>query len=693
MLFVGVFIGPINKFSLIFTPHFGKFIWLISGVSLILLIHFIKNNETKIIKHQIPISMIGFISYASLTYLWSINTYEAELHLLFYVTYFLIFVTYLTFFTKDKILFFEKSMILLTFIVSLLAIVQTFFPFLFLNFYNSINPPSLSFGNKNMLGHLIIMLLPITLVKVIYDKKTNFYYLIVLFLALLTIFLINAMQLLIALAFMIVLLLAYHYRKRKTTSFPKTLNFKFLFSLFFVFLIISSYIFFIINTSKIDTKNTEDVGLMENFISIQQEKISSYVASFNELNIFDNEIFNRNQRLPMWVNSMKLIKDNLFFGVGVGQWAGHYVKYYDSVLPDHLVYSHRIRSQNPHNEFIRVFSNLGLFGFAILLILILQSIREIWKAINSSEHGNTALGLSLGLVGFFVISNFSIPVETFFAPALAMIYLAIILIINNVQENQIIISTRFRLIFKSFFTIFLCFIVYSGFQVALAKFIDDSILSLPPGDPNFQKNITSIALKAHEVKSNNPYYLFVAAISSMHSGDNDSAKKYLNQAIARNPHNVTYIMNLLSLAKDSKNYNDVIEVAKKILAIDPKEIRALVPLTIAYYNINDLDNANKTYKKLKESFEHFKGRDGFDLKYQEIVNFALSVGDYSYAAYVQNEYIVRNSSPTANSYAVYGIALYNISGKRNQAKNAFIKALEIDPEVFIPPEIAKALAL
>jgi len=151
------------------------------------------------------------------------------------------------------------------------------------------------------------------------------------------------------------------------------------------------------------------------------------------------------------------------------------------------------------------------------------------------------------------------------------------------------------------------------------------------------------------------------------------------------------LVNILTLTKKTKDYKKIIDITKRILEIDPREIRALVPQTIAYFNINEIEKANQSYKKLKDSYESFKGREGFDLKHQEIVNFALSVGDYRYAAYVQSDYIKNN--PSANAYAVHGIALYNIKGKRNEAQDVFLKALKIDPEVYIPEEIMNDLKL
>ena len=692
LFFVSVFIGPINKFSLVFTNYLFKFFWLLTGVSLALIYHFIATKkEIRITKHKLPFFILIFILYASLSYLWSENTYEAERYILFYISYFLIFITYLIFFSRDHIILFEKTIVFLTCIVSVLAIIQTFLPQSSINVYNAVSTPSLSFGNKNMFGHALIMLIPVVLTSVIYNQKRNFYYLLTIFLSLFTIFLINAMQLYVALFAMMIFMIIYDFRTKDKILISAISNLKFLYGFLAFLLFVSIYVYSVMNISTYKIAESNETNFVDKFFFVQQEKIIGLKNGFKEFNILNSDVFSRNQRIPTWVNSLALIKDNFIFGLGAGQWGENYIKYYDSIIPDHLGFNHQLRARNPHNEFIRIFSNLGLIGFVLVLLIVFQSLKEIAKAINSPKFGSSALGFTLGLIGFFVISNFSKPAETYFAPALAIIYLALILVINNAQSKQLIFSSKIAIVSKTILAFFLFFVVYSSYKIVLAQTIDDSILSIAPDDQKRQKKINQLALKSHKVKPNNPHYLFIAGLSTSNTNNDDLAIQYFNQALERAPNRTTYLMNILSLTKKTKDYKKIIDITKRILEIDPREIRALVPQTIAYFNINEIEKANQSYKKLKDSYESFKGREGFDLKHQEIVNFALSVGDYRYAAYVQSDYVKNN--PSANAYAVHGIALYNIKGKRNEAQDVFLKALKIDPEVYIPEEIMNDLKL
>lgn len=114
------------------------------------------------------------------------------------------------------------------------------------------------------------------------------------------------------------------------------------------------------------------------------------------------------ERLLVWDKTYELIYDNVFVGVGAGNWKICIPEY---TLPDiYKVQDLNVIFQRPHNEFIGILAQYGIFGFILmsifgtsLLLMLLTSRPSCSKPINQI--------LIAGLLGFFTISFFSFPLE------------------------------------------------------------------------------------------------------------------------------------------------------------------------------------------------------------------------------------------------------------------------------------------
>jgi len=125
------------------------------------------------------------------------------------------------------------------------------------------------------------------------------------------------------------------------------------------------------------------------FSSIPRMNTSSkntIMSTFNSsINILSKEVWK--DRLIQYSSTLEMITDHWLLGVGLGQWRIHYPKYSGfSVNNENFL---RIR-QRPHNDFLWIFSEIGLIGFILLLFFFINHntkgayIRKIWKG-NYSE--------------------------------------------------------------------------------------------------------------------------------------------------------------------------------------------------------------------------------------------------------------------------------------------------------------------
>lgn len=95
--------------------------------------------------------------------------------------------------------------------------------------------------------------------------------------------------------------------------------------------------------------------------STLHQRITGAVKEFGQWQPDKAEQTNVGIRLEFYDNSLKIVRDHPFFGIGVGGFQEAYAKQ----IKDPKM----ARSDNPHNEYLLVATQLGLIGLAALLYL------------------------------------------------------------------------------------------------------------------------------------------------------------------------------------------------------------------------------------------------------------------------------------------------------------------------------------
>lgn len=110
-------------------------------------------------------------------------------------------------------------------------------------------------------------------------------------------------------------------------------------------------------------------------------------------------------RLFVWKISKELLKEKGLYGVGLGNFSTMYgeqqAKYFtfnENIYEKHIADC----PDYAFNEFIHVFTELGLIGFTFLVLIYYLSFRNVVK-------NNLCVGFAGGLVSFLVFSFFSYP--------------------------------------------------------------------------------------------------------------------------------------------------------------------------------------------------------------------------------------------------------------------------------------------
>jgi tetratricopeptide (TPR) repeat protein len=119
-------------------------------------------------------------------------------------------------------------------------------------------------------------------------------------------------------------------------------------------------------------------------------------------------------RLAMWQGTLRLIRDHLWTGVGVGNFALGFVPYRSAVIYQNP----GMQVEHPHNELLNGAAELGPLGLLVLLWLFGRVVQLGWRVARRTDaRREIVAGVLGGLAGAFAYSNLFYVVHV---PASAM---------------------------------------------------------------------------------------------------------------------------------------------------------------------------------------------------------------------------------------------------------------------------------
>lgn len=100
------------------------------------------------------------------------------------------------------------------------------------------------------------------------------------------------------------------------------------------------------------------------FIIKTNERVSLTLSKFSDVDW--REKFNEDSRILIWKSSMKIIKDNLITGVGIGDVRDELMKEYSKIGNEDLISSR----YNAHNQFLEILLEGGIISFSVFFSIL-----------------------------------------------------------------------------------------------------------------------------------------------------------------------------------------------------------------------------------------------------------------------------------------------------------------------------------
>lgn len=360
-------------------------------------------------------------------------------------------------------------------------------------------------------------------------------------------------------------------------------------------LIIASILFFILFIRKGGKKTQFLLGLL--LVSIL---IIGFVVYQNK--IYFSSLTNTNtaiERLRLWKNSFEMIKENPVLGVGAENWQIHFPKFGLDKFDSGVIQNGIQTFQRPHNDFLWVFSETGVFGFLIYTFIFGVILFYLLRLLNhekSEEDKRLYSILFAGIVGYIFISLVDFPLERIEHQVL--LYLTFSIVLAHYYRIFHISTTSKKTILKIPLFVTLLFIpILFSFVVSTKRcsgeYHTKKLYSFR-GQSNWSQVIkeadkaTSFYYSLDPTSAPIEWYKGVALFSM---GDIPMAKMSFEKAYSIHPYNIHVLNNLASCYESLKEHKKAEVFYLKALSISSEFEEARLNLSAAYFNDGQYEKA------------------------------------------------------------------------------------------------------
>jgi len=336
--------------------------------------------------------------------------------------------------------------------------------------------------------------------------------------------------------------------------------------------------------------------------------------------IFDTKSHDNQGRLLMWKSTWELANDNRLTGVGAGNWRIAILPYYEA--------NHGSKYQNwrrPHNDFLWVFSEKGIPGVLLYLMLFLIIVYYgvlILKKETDNEKKLITLLLVSGIVAYFVTAQFSFPLErinhqvylTLMMAGIINIYYKRDNSVKNINDNYIYTGLFSSVLISGFIIYFSVLMLNSEIHV---RKIYDAM------NKNDQNLVVMHAEKAFSTFTTVDH--FAIPIYSYKGSANLKMKKFeqaqsdFKIALSHFPTNILVLSYLAIVSAELHDNKQAISYLEQSLKLYPYYEASMHNLVNVYYLEKDYEQAYLTLLR-SNTRDKFKDYDGNMKALKQLVN-------------------------------------------------------------------------
>ena len=560
------------------------------GFSLLILLFTKKSLSIQLIKHPVNICLVIILFFFSLSLI--VNGFSSE-SIFILLKFFLVFIFGLL--VTHIILEYGFKEFVNSFVLFSLLLSVIYF-FQFASNYSEImsfdkdwqrnrefDKLSATMGHKNLLSSIQFLMLPFLIYIITLGKKTWK-----------------------VLSVIAIVLIAFTFLQTQTRAVLAAVS-------------ISSITFLLINKRNIRLKHL--LILLSSFVFtiIIGYSIMKYT---DRLEAFKGEIektfeFSATSRYKLYKSTLQLITDNPILGVGPGNWkveVWQYGLYFESWGKSF--------AQRPHNDFLWVFAEGGIFaGLSYILIFLILLRDSYYLHKNRTEEDGIFYSLLFScFLGFGFISFVDFPLERF-SHNIIFFTLASFVIAGKIKtaKTKIPNGFKFSLIAVSCFCVYVAFIRYQG-EIHAAN----AIHYKSKGNWNYVMKAIDKAYNPtyYEMENTSTPLLWYRGVAYFNQKKYDLALKDFKDAYKTNPYHVHVLNNLATSYQMRGDSEKAMKFYRDVFKVNPTFKETRINLAAILYNekkyVQALDVILQS--KVDPYWKRKKNNDNYDLYLKTIVN-------------------------------------------------------------------------
>lgn len=316
-------------------------------------------------------------------------------------------------------------------------------------------------------------------------------------------------------------------------------------------------------------------------VSLQLRKIS---VEFNGLNLIQNKWLNNlfshlgitgvdkalstQARLYMYFNTLRMIRDHLIFGIGFGNFKYVYPRYRDH--REWAISGLNTRVEEAHNEYLQVFSEVGLLGFLAFVFIIFRILKMSWELLHKETFNQSfflSMALSMGIFSTLIQCLFDFNLQN---PASGITFWSSVGFLEILYQRER--TTRIIRLINLKERPFLKYLFIGGVLGSL---------------------ILGIIFSAKQLVGD--YYL-KAGRNSMRMENWEGAIEYLEKGKRVSPYNFDIPFHLGEAYEQLQDYEKAIDSYKRSISIHPFFIEAKNNLGVLYLKTGKIDEAIEEFQ-------------------------------------------------------------------------------------------------
>jgi len=316
----------------------------------------------------------------------------------------------------------------------------------------------------------------------------------------------------------------------------------------------------------------------------------------------DDYYENANLRVIFWKKSWSLIKMRPLTGVGSGNWKVCIPSVKDPPNPDHTLKNYTY--SYPHNEWIGFFSELGLPGFllGVVLLLILPGIVFI-RVLQGAKPDISAVIYTAFVMGFCVYASFDFPFRR--VEHTVVFFSMLAMIRNRITPDPLRIPRRFRFPSKSFGILLLMMLAFALFVSVVRIRSEYYTLIVFRNERMNDKKVIRNCQKAencfYRLTPNNLPVAWFEGVARDRSGDTAGSVKCYQRALKSAPFEVRVLNDYGAALYGLKMIPEAKSYLLRAISLDPWFDDARYNLGAIYYWTGRRDSARYYVNGCRES--------------------------------------------------------------------------------------------